>query len=107
MLRNPVLLIMSVGLLLTPELVTIPAFAQVNTSKFERFVDWCDNRERLTPAAQHTVQVLLTQSRREDCDEAQLFLENQDLLQLNSSGIEDLSPLTSFPHLQFLVLHGN
>lgn len=81
------------------------------TREMKSFLDWCQNRDSLTPEAKYTVEVILERIRLQDCQQAHQKLLTQKSLELSnqSSGkkIEDLNPLSSLTHLEELNLTFN
>ncbi|MGB0562312.1 MAG: leucine-rich repeat domain-containing protein, partial [Spirulinaceae cyanobacterium] len=86
-----------------------PAIAQIDSREFTEFADWCENREQLTPEAQHTVEMMLAAAYTEDCDRAQASLAGQNELLLKGKQIEDVSPLASLvnTNVREIWLHDN
>lgn len=84
-----------------------------NTTRgMKSFLDWCQKRDSLTPAAKYTVEVILERIRIQDCQQAHQKLLTQTSLNLSNKHrrtppIEDLNPLSSLTHLQELDLSHN
>ena len=78
-----------------------------NYRNYKTFADWCLNRDRLSPGAKETVQVLLAQAKTSNCDQAskKLASVSQLVLHQNYPAI-DLSPLQSLPNLTDLSITG-
>lgn len=83
------------------------ALATPPASEFKTFADWCLNQEKLSPAAKHTVEVLLKRVRETDCQQANDQLYKQGGLNLSDRKISDLRPLRSLINLETLSLGGN
>lgn len=77
------------------------------TREMKSFLDWCQNRDSLTPEAKYTVEVILERIRLQDCQQAHRKLLNQMILDLSNQSIEDLNPLSSLTHLEELDLAYN
>ncbi|WP_255513393.1 leucine-rich repeat domain-containing protein [Tychonema sp. LEGE 07203] len=78
-----------------------------NPKTFESFGDWCANKENLTPEARHTVEVLLSKAKTQECDRAQQILANLTQISLNSNEIVNLEPLANLTNLTILELNDN
>ncbi|WP_293334440.1 CHAT domain-containing protein [Microcoleus sp. CAWBG58] len=78
-----------------------------NPKTFASFGDWCINKEHLTPQARHTVEVLLSKAKTQECDRAQQTLANLTELSLIRSQIVDIQPLSKFTNLRKLNLSSN
>ena len=82
--------------------------AQSNSSETLRtFADWCIHKERLTPEARHTVNVLLRQAKTQDCNRAECELTKLPWLDLWNNQIKDVTPLASLTNLTLLFLDRN
>ncbi len=81
--------------------------AQPNVSEFKRFADWCDRKESLTPAARHTVEVLLEEAGTQECEKADETLTNLTALYLGGNQIADVQPLSALTNLTALNLGSN
>jgi hypothetical protein len=77
------------------------------TETFQSFADWCRHKDHLSPAAKHTVEVLLREAGTTDCHEAELILMNRTKLNLHNNQITDLNPLSTLTNLTELYLHNN
>jgi hypothetical protein len=55
------------------------------TREMKSFLDWCQNRDSLTPEARYTVEVILERIRLQDCQQAHQQLLNQTSLSLEVS----------------------
>lgn len=80
------------------------------TREMKTFLDWCQNRDSLTPEAKYTVEVILERIRVQDCQKAHQKLLNQTSLDLSNhftEKIEDLNPLSSLIYLEDLDLSYN
>ncbi|MCC3406054.1 MAG: CHAT domain-containing protein [Microcoleus sp. PH2017_10_PVI_O_A] len=78
-----------------------------NPKTFESFGDWCTNKEHLTPQARHTVEVLLSKAKTQECDRAQATLTNLTELSLIRDRIVDIQPLSKLTNLKKLNLSSN
>jgi CHAT domain-containing protein/Leucine-rich repeat (LRR) protein len=78
-----------------------------NPKTFTTFADFCTNKESLTPAARHTVEVLLSQARTKECDRASKTLTNLTEISLESRQIVNLEPLSALTNLRLLNLNKN
>jgi CHAT domain-containing protein/Tfp pilus assembly protein PilF len=78
-----------------------------NPKTFESFGDWCTNKEHLTPQARHTVEVLLSKAKTQECDRAQTTLANLTELSLIRNQIVDIQPLSKLTNLKKLNLSSN
>ncbi|MDC0836048.1 hypothetical protein POG22_24090 [Geitlerinema sp. CS-897] len=67
--------------------VLIP-FLGFDRKTLESFSEWCRNRDRLTPDAKHTVEVLLQQARTSECDRAEEKLTTTIDLDLSDRHIQ-------------------
>ncbi|MEG4207137.1 CHAT domain-containing protein [Microcoleus sp. Pol7_A1] len=81
--------------------------AAPNPKTFESFADFCTNKENLTPEARHTVEVLLSKAKTQECDRAQKTLTNLTELSLIRNQIVDIKPLSKFTNLRKLNLSLN
>ncbi|MFB2897378.1 leucine-rich repeat domain-containing protein [Aerosakkonemataceae cyanobacterium BLCC-F50] len=77
------------------------------TETFQSFADWCRHKDHLSPAAKHTVEVLLREAGTTDCHEAELILMSRTKLNLHCNQITDLNPLSTLTNLTELYLHNN
>ena len=96
-----VLLVIGVGCFGTLQGETSP------DTSFATFADWCRDRDRLTPEAQHTVATLLEEAETQECDRAQNRLLELTGLSLSTKGIVDVSPFASLTNLTSLLLNYN
>ncbi len=80
---------------------------QLNPSSFQRFADWCENKEKLPPATRYTVEVLLGEAGTQDCDRADEILGNLTEIQLGGNQIVDVQPLSTLTNLTDLSLGFN
>ncbi|MEG4998190.1 CHAT domain-containing protein [Microcoleus sp. B4-D4] len=78
-----------------------------NPKTFESFGDWCSNKDNLTPEARHTVEVLLSEAKTQECSRAAQTLANLTQLSLKSNQIVNLEPLASLTNLTILELNEN
>jgi internalin A len=81
--------------------------AQPNPSTFERFADWCENKEKLPLETRHTVEVLLAEAGSQECDRADEILGNLTELQLSGHEIVDVKPISTLTNLTDLALSFN
>jgi len=81
--------------------------AAPNPQTFESFADFCTNKENLPPETRHTVEVLLSQAKTQECDRAQKTLTNLTELSLIRNQIVDIKPLSKFTNLRELNLSRN
>jgi len=86
-----------------------PAIAQDYRSSqgLLNFADWCRQRDRLDPAARHTVGALLRVAKTENCEQAWRNLAALPVLDLSNQNIQDLQPIATFNHWRALSLPGN
>ncbi|MGB3265164.1 MAG: CHAT domain-containing protein [Microcoleus sp.] len=87
--------------------ILLASAAAPNPKTFESFDDWCTNKENLTPEARHTVEVLLSKAKTQECDRAQQTLANLTQISLNSNQIVNLEPLANLTNLTILELNEN
>jgi internalin A len=81
--------------------------AQDRTRNFRSFADWCLNKDSLSEAQRHTVEVLLQEAGTSDCYAANETLSHLTELNLSSKNISDISPLSELTNLTDLDLSGN
>ncbi|MDB9513041.1 CHAT domain-containing protein [Kamptonema animale CS-326] len=81
--------------------------AAPNPQTFESFADFCTNKANLTPETRHTVEVLLSKAKTQECDRAQKTLSNLTELSLIRNQIVDIKPLSKFTNLRKLNLSLN
>ncbi|MEG4440975.1 CHAT domain-containing protein [Microcoleus sp. AT9_B5] len=81
--------------------------AAPNPQTFESFADFCTNKENLPPETRHTVEVLLSKAKTQECDRAQQTLTNLTELSLIRNQIVDIKPLSKFTNLRKLNLSLN
>lgn len=86
-----------------------PAIAQDSRSSqgLLNFADWCRQRDRLDPAARHTVEALLRVAKTQNCEQAWRNLADLPVLDLSNQTIQDLEPIATFNHWRALSLPGN
>lgn len=68
------------------------------------FLSWCQQQEQLTPAARHTVNVMLEKAATEDCQQATEILESASSLSITEREISDLRPISTLNQLTVLRL---
>jgi internalin A len=71
------------------------------------FSQWCKSKHTLPKETKHTVKVLLQKAGTTDCDRAERKLNKQQVLDLSSHKISDLSPLAQLTNLRELYLSYN
>jgi internalin A len=86
--------------------------AQEATPSIQSFEQWCQQKDTLPEETKRTVEILLRQTRTQDCKAANLRLNSLKELSLNTSPrtgffISDVQPLASLTNLTFLSLYGN
>ncbi len=77
------------------------------TEGFESFMEWCKNRERLSEPARRTVSRVLQQAGTFNCARAIEKLSSINQLDLSTSQISDIRPLTTLENLTALKLINN
>ncbi|MEG3967784.1 CHAT domain-containing protein [Microcoleus sp. T2B6] len=106
-LMNPILSIGGRWGLAVGATILMGSAAAPNPQTFESFADFCTNKENLTPEARHTVEVLLSKAKTQECDRAQTALTNLTELSLIRNQIVDIKPLSKFTNLRELNLSRN
>jgi len=71
------------------------------------FTEWCQQKSSFPSETQLTIDLLLSRAGTTNCTEANQQLMIRTLLNLGTTGISDLRPLSSLVGLRQLVLHGN
>jgi Leucine-rich repeat (LRR) protein len=71
------------------------------------FANWCQERNSVTVATRHTIDVLLKEADTENCQRADRKLSSFVSLSLIDQRISDLKPLASLNNLAFLTLSDN
>ncbi|MEG4499067.1 CHAT domain-containing protein [Microcoleus sp. F10-C6] len=104
---NPILSIWGPWGLAVGATILMGSAAAPNPQTFESFADFCTNKENLTPEARHTVEVLLSKAKTQECDRAQQTLTNLTELSLIRNQIVDIKPLSKFTNLRKLNLSLN
>ncbi|MEP6517992.1 CHAT domain-containing protein [Microcoleus vaginatus] len=104
---NPILSIWGRWGLAVGATILMGSAAAPNPQTFESFADFCTNKENLTPEARHTVEVLLSKAKTQECDRAQKTLSNLTELSLIRNQIVDITPLSKFTNLRKLNLSLN
>ena len=89
------------------ELSPEPAAPSKSAGEYNSFMDWCMNRERLSPDARRTMSVILQQAGTFNCARASENLMNISQLDLSTSQISDISPLQSLTGITRLKLINN
>jgi len=74
---------------------------------YSSFSQWCENKERISPKARYTVEVLLEEVEAEDCLTAGVKLSKITQLELNNEKITDITPLSRLTNLTELRLNNN
>ena len=85
----------------------VTAFSDPALPSFETFLDWCSHKAELSPAARHTVEVLLQQADTQACKQAQGRLSTLTQLFLDGNALTDLRPVASLTNLRMLDLRFN
>ncbi|MEG4800058.1 leucine-rich repeat domain-containing protein [Microcoleus sp. ARI1-B5] len=80
---------------------------QPNPAEFTSFADWCLHKNSLSPAARHTVEVLLYKTGTSDINEANRILSSRNNLSLYNNQISDITPLQSLTNLTDLNIYSN
>ncbi|WP_413160066.1 leucine-rich repeat domain-containing protein [Capilliphycus salinus ALCB114379] len=75
--------------------------------EYKSFMDWCMNREKLSPAARRTMSMILQRAGTFNCARASENLTNISQLDLSTSQISDISPLGSLTTITQLKLINN
>ncbi|MEG4395528.1 CHAT domain-containing protein [Microcoleus sp. BROC3] len=104
---NPILSIWGRWGLAVGATILMGSAAAPNSQTFESFADFCTNKENLTPETRHTVEVLLSKAKTQECDRAQKTLTNLTELSLIRNQIVDIKPLSKFTNLRKLNLSFN
>ncbi|MEG4913044.1 CHAT domain-containing protein [Microcoleus sp. B7-D4] len=104
---NPILSIGGRWGLAVGATILMGSAAAPNPQTFESFADFCTNKENLTPEARHTVEVLLSKAKTQECDRAQKTLTNLTELSLIRNQIVDIKPLSKLTNLRELNLSRN
>ncbi|MEG4855838.1 CHAT domain-containing protein [Microcoleus sp. K1-B1] len=104
---NPILSILGRWGLAVGATMLMGSAAAPNPQTFESFADFCTNKENLTPEARHTVEVLLSKAKTQECDRAQKTLTNLTELSLIRNQIVDIKPLSKLTNLRELNLSTN
>ncbi|MEL7036227.1 MAG: leucine-rich repeat domain-containing protein [Cyanobacteria bacterium J06592_8] len=89
------------------ESISEPTPKNEPVSEYSSFMDWCLNREKLSPAARRTLSVVLQQAGTFNCARASENLTNLAQLDLSTSQISDISPLQSLTAITRLKLINN
>mgnify|MGYP001791602630 FL=1 len=76
-------------------------------NSIQSFSQWCKSKHSLPKETEHTVKVLLQKAGTTDCDRAEKKLRKQQVLDLSSHKISDLSPLAQLTNLTELYLSYN
>jgi hypothetical protein len=80
-------------------LAQLAAAKTVAKSRSSSFLELCRNRARISADAKFTVEVLLKKAETTNCQAADRKLRASTELNLDSTDIKDLQPLSSFTHL--------
>ncbi|MEG4196744.1 CHAT domain-containing protein [Microcoleus sp. Pol12A5] len=104
---NPILSIWGRWGLAVGATILMGSAAAPNPQTFESFADFCTHKENLTPETRHTVEVLLSKAKTQECDRAQTALTNLTELSLIRNQIVDIKPLSKFTNLRKLNLSRN
>lgn len=97
------IIVSGIGGMLSPHAVSaqpsLPQQSNQALSKTRSFQELCNRRDSLPTATRTTIAVILTRTNTNNCSEAATQLNNATFLDLSDTGISDLSPLMSLPHL--------
>ncbi|MEG4053978.1 MULTISPECIES: CHAT domain-containing protein [unclassified Microcoleus] len=104
---NPILSIWGRWGLAVGATILMGSAAAPNPQTFESFADFCTNKENLPPETRHTVEVLLSKAKTQECERAQKTLTNLTELSLIRNQIVDIKPLSKFTNLRKLNLSLN
>ncbi|MEG4529422.1 CHAT domain-containing protein [Microcoleus sp. D2_18a_D3] len=104
---NPILSIWGRCGLAVGATILMGSAAAPNPQTFESFADFCTNKENLPPETRHTVEVLLSKAKTQECDRAQKTLTNLTELSLIRNQIVDIKPLSKLTNLRELNLSIN
>lgn len=86
----------------------LPLSAQSQSSEnYTTIMDWCINRQNLSPDAKYTVELILREAGTFNCARASENLLNLNRLDLSTSLIRDAEPLASLTNLTELKLMNN
>jgi internalin A len=88
-------------------IVLIANSKPIQAQEYNRFSQWCENKNMLSLEARHTIEVMLWHSRTTVCQKAETILLSRINLQLGNSAIVDLRPLSSMQNLRTLDLGNN
>ncbi|MDY7021988.1 MAG: leucine-rich repeat domain-containing protein [Cyanobacteriota bacterium] len=89
------------------ESIPEPSPTTESVNEYRSFMDWCLNREKLSPAARRTLSVVLQQAGTFNCARASENITNLAQLDLSTSQISDISPLQSLTTITRLKLINN
>jgi internalin A len=88
-------------------LLSYNEIGQATTPSSRTFLEWCQGKKNLSPAAKNTVEKILADIETQNCQAANDKLARTFALNLSNQNISDLTPLTSLNHLTQLNLYGN
>jgi Leucine-rich repeat (LRR) protein len=71
------------------------------------FTQWCMQKNNVPIATHRTINILLKKAGTSECQQADIKLSSLKKIDLYESNISDLSPLASFPKLEWLILSKN
>jgi internalin A len=71
------------------------------------FTQWCLQKDSTSAAIRKTIDILLKKAGTSECQQADIKLSSLKKIDLYESNISDLSPLASFPKLEWLILSKN
>jgi CHAT domain-containing protein/Leucine-rich repeat (LRR) protein/Tfp pilus assembly protein PilF len=97
----------ALNLLIKGHFAPVQAAQTQQIDSFNSFAEWCLNKDRISEAARHTVEVLLREAKTSDCQEANNSLINLTGLELRNDKISDLRPLSNLTNLTALLLENN
>ncbi len=88
-------------------LVTASASAQGLPLASQTFVDWCQRRDRLQPATQQTIDLMLRAVGTDSCQKAHRSLSKTTELTIPNGRLSDLEPIAFYPQLTSLTIREN
>jgi internalin A len=99
----------------TLALVGLSAFSLVSTLSVKAnslepnnsFTQWCTQKNSVPIATRKTIDILLQRAGTTDCQKADVNLSSLIKLDLSDTNISDLTPLTNFSQLKWLILRKN
>jgi hypothetical protein len=96
-------------ILLLTLLLQISSISEVSAQKSSNktFARWCQQKDSLTVATKHTIDVMLSKAFTRDCQAAERYLDKLTHLQIVSAQISDITPIASLSNLTSLALISN